>query len=146
MSLSFTDTTWRSNVGIPRNGAVAENHARTQGESILLDVIELKVPQFSKEEGAEEGAILCGVVLWAEGFLHHAWEGVMKQCEKGWGLFYLRPKGNVVYCSLLLDITFSKHTYKQLSLLFWRVCLCCWQLLRSWANYLLLCLDWICYI
>lgn len=90
---------------------MAENHARTQGESILLDVIELKVPQFSKEEGAEEGAILCGVVLWAEGFLHHAWEGVMKQCEKGWGLFYLRPKGNVVYCSLLLDITFSKHTY-----------------------------------
>lgn len=54
---------------------------------MLLGVIELKAPQFSKEEGGEEGAVLSGVVLWVEGLLHHAWEGVMKQCEKGWGLF-----------------------------------------------------------
>lgn len=53
-----------------------------QGESPCFCVRELKALQFCKEEGGREGNILCRVVLWVEGLLDYAWEGVMKQCGK----------------------------------------------------------------
>lgn len=57
MSL-FIGISWHNNIGIARNGEVAEN--RTVVPSTLLCLTELKAPQFRKEEGGKEWVILLG--------------------------------------------------------------------------------------
>lgn len=60
---------------------MAENHSGTEG----FCVIELEAPRFCREEEGKK--VLLSWVMQMKEVLNHIWEGAMKQCEKGLGLF-----------------------------------------------------------